>query len=630
MCGIVGWLAWDGLPDVQLVRQMMDRMVHRGPDAEGLAQEGPVVLGHRRLSVIDTRHSNDQPLYDRTGDYVIVFNGEIYNFRELRRTLESTGSSFKTDGDTEVILESYKAWGAECVERFVGMFALAIWDGPANRLFLARDRLGEKPLFYAEPAPGQLLFASEPRVLTLDRRIGRRVDPLGLAQYLAINYTLGERSLYCGIRRLPPATTMIVERDRAPAVRRYWDLAAKFRSKREGLTLALAAEEVREAVDRAVQGQMISDVPLGAFLSGGIDSATVVAAMTRARHTSHVRTFSTGFAHATFSELEQARETAQVLSVDHADETLDAGTEDIMASVVRAADEPLADGSFLPMYYLARFARSSVTVALSGDGGDECFGGYETYRADVLHGQLHGLPRWLLSMTHGIVDRYWPVSFSKVSFDFKLRRFLAGLRLPPARAHFSWRQIASRAELLELMQPSWAADVLAEDNDPFQAFAEHHEEVKDCHFLDQAMYVDMKTWLPDDILVKVDRATMAHSLEARAPFLDHRLVELAAQLPVHFKVRGRESKRILRLSQEARLPRRVLARRKQGFNAPLTQWLNGPLREPAREILNDRKLGEWFRPDAVNRLWQDQLAGRRDHGFKLFGLMCFGLWLNQT
>jgi len=610
---------------------MTDRLAHRGPDAGGVCVIGPVALGHRRLSVIDLSEANNQPFLDASGTVAIVFNGEIYNFREIRAALEAAGAVFRTSGDTEVIVEAYKRWGTACLDRFNGMFAFAIWDTRTQRLFLARDRLGEKPLYVAALPGGGLAFASEPRALREHPRVSGSVDPVSLGHYLALNYTIGERTLYAGVRRLAPAHYLVTGPGQAPVIRRYWDLAAAFRDKREFASEAAAAEELGELIDDCVRLRLVSDVPLGAFLSGGVDSSAVVSAMARLLPPAQVHTFSMGFGEPSFDEMDVARAVARHFGLDHKDELAQGTPAESLEAIVRAADEPLADSSVVPTYYLARFARRHVTVALSGDGGDECFAGYETYVADRLHRALRWLPGPVVGGVSRAADALLPVSLSKVSLDYKIRHFLAGLQLPFPRAHASWRNIFSTHERDSLMQPHWRDALVRErDADPFLEFERHFREVSDMHYLDQGSYVDIKTWLPDDILVKVDRATMAHSLEARAPLLDHRLVEFAARLPPEWKLRGFSKKHLLRLSQRQRVPAWVLNRKKQGFNAPVTQWLMGPLRELARDALSSRDMAEWFRPQAMETLWKEQDAGRRDNGLKLFGLLTVALWIRAT
>ena len=630
MCGIAGWLSWTEPPDAAVVARMCDALAHRGPDAAGLEDLGPLVLGHRRLSVIDVAERSNQPMFDHARRYAIAYNGELYNYRELRRELEADGARFLTASDTEVVLEAYKAWGSACLERFNGMFALALWDIARRCLFLARDRAGEKPLYYAPFPGGGLAFASEPGALLLHPGVSRGVDPLALNQYLAFNYTLGESCMARGVRRLPPAHFMLAGAGTGLAPRRYWDLAGAFREKRRFVSEDEAAEALGALIDDAVRLRMVSDVPLGAFLSGGIDSATVVAAMTRQGEASRVRTFTVGFDETGFDEVPAARRVAGFLGVDHSDATLHPLSDELRAALAAAAAEPLADSSSLPTWLLSRFARQRVTVALSGDGGDECFAGYPTYAADRLRRMLGWMPRWCARGMQRSAERLLPASFSKVGYDEKLRRFAAGFALDAQRAHCTWRIIFDAEERAALLRPDAATALQGGEADPFAPFDSHFAEVSDCDFLDQAMYVDIKTWLPDDILAKVDRASMAHSLEVRAPLLDHRLMEFAASLPVAWKMRGLRGKRLLRLAQTARLPRETVQAGKRGFNAPVSHWLGGPLLDFAREALGQRLVQEWIEPRAMERLLNEHASRRRDHGLKLLGLIGFALWLQDS
>ena len=627
MCGIAGILSWDRAVDQAVLGAMTDRLTHRGPDAGGRWAQGPIGLGHRRLSIIDTSAGNNQPLWDAAGEMVIAFNGEIYNFAELKRELLGLGASFRTNGDTEVILAAYRHWGEACLQRFNGMFAFAIWDTRRRQLFLARDRLGEKPLYYVELPQHGLVFASEPRALRAHPAVSREVDPVGLAHYLTHNYALG-RGLMQGLRRLAPGHYLLCTEGRALTPTSYWDLAAAYRGKRRFASEQAAAEELLALLDDATRLRLVSDVPLGAFLSGGVDSSAIAAAMARSLPAAQVHTFSMGFGVPSFDEVDQARLVAQHLGLDHRERVAEAEAAETIRAMVWAADEPLADTSFIPTYRLAAFAREHVTVALSGDGADECLAGYETYAADRLHRALGWLPGPLARGLWRTADRLLPVSFSKVSLDYKLRHFLAALHLPLARAHASWRNIVQPDQRAALMQPAWRELLATEAADTFSDVAQHVAAVADCHWIDQANYVDIKTWLADDILVKVDRATMAHGLEARPPFLDHRFVELTAALPPHWKLKGLRKKHLLRQALRGRLPDSVLFGPKRGFNAPVSQWLAGPLRGFAQDALTSPRLRDFIRPDAVEQLWREHDARLRDHGLKLFGLVCLALWLD--
>lgn len=601
-------------------------IAHRGPDAEGVV-DTPHAFGHRRLAVIDLSPDANQPMWDTRRELLIVYNGELYNFRELRQTLQGDGIRFRTSSDTEVILEAYRRWGVECLTRFNGMFAFGLWDERRQSLLLARDRTGEKPLFYQPLADG-VVFASELNALRLHPKVSRALDPAALGQFLTFNYVLAPSCLQAGVRKLEPAHYLLVERGRTPAPVCYWDLAPHFRQKRRFASEAEASEALLAVLDQAVSRRLVSDVPLGAFLSGGVDSSAIVASMA-ANGGGHHETFSIGFSEDTYDERAFARTAAAAIGVTrHHEQVVSADMAEALPVIVRAADEPMADTSIIPVYYLARFARQHVTVCLSGDGGDETLGGYETYRADRLWHAARWVPGPLTRTAQHIVDRWLPVSFDKVGLDYKMRQFLRGQALPFARAHASWRLIFDAAEREQLVRPEHHRAVLGPD--PFAVFERRHAEVRDCHYLDQAMYTDIKTWLADDILVKVDRMTMAHGLEARAPMLDHEFVEFAASLAPDLKVRGATTKYLLKRSQEGRVPASLVHRRKQGFNAPVSHWFAGPLQELGRAATAPRVLGEWLEPAAVERLWDEHSARRADHGFKLFGLVCLGLWMQQA
>ncbi|WP_096700270.1 asparagine synthase (glutamine-hydrolyzing) [Magnetospirillum sp. 15-1] len=628
MCGITGWLSWGHPPAPEIVAAMNDRIIHRGPNAGAVASLGPVVLGHRRLSVIDLSDAANQPMTDSDGRLTIAFNGEIYNFRELRDRLAVLGHTFRTQSDTEVLLAAYRQWDLDFLEHLNGMFAFALWDAQHRRLVLARDRLGEKPLFYTSDGQGGLVFASEIKALRAHPAVGAQVDPRALGQFLSLNYTLTDSCLLAGVSKLPPAHYMVVEAGTAPRIFRYWDLAAHFRDKGRHTSERRATEELLALLDDSVRLRMVSDVPLGAFLSGGIDSSSIVAAMARHNRADLVHTFSIGFSEASFSEVPKARAMAATLGVSHHDRIVDVDMARDLQRIVHFGDEPMADSSLIPIYYLAAFAREKVTVALSGDGGDEILAGYETYAADRIRHLSGWVPAMFSRTALRMMDRLWRPSLGKVSLDYKLRRFLKGHALPPDQAHYFWRGIFDDDEKAALIAADRSQAVLADN--PYDGFAAHADELAGCHYLDRAMYVDIKTWLPEDILVKVDRATMAHALESRAPFLDHRLVEFAASLPVEWKMKGFRKKHLLKESQRGRLPDATLDQRKEGFNAPVSHWLLGGLKELSADITHGAVLGQWVRPEAVDRLWADHHSGRRDNGLRLFGLTCLGLWLEEV
>lgn len=630
MCGIAGFVSGTGqAPDRDAVVAMTRALAKRGPDAEGIVIDGPVAFGHRRLSVIDLSAASNQPMWDSTGRYLLVFNGEIYNFRAVREQLEALGHKFETSGDSEVLLAALKAWGPDALQHLIGMFAFAVWDKVDRSLFLARDRLGKKPLFFARVDHG-IAFASEPRALVAHPRISGTIEPTALAQYLRLNYVPCNRTLFSGVETLPPACFAVFQPGKDLRVARYWNLAAKFHDKRTFGSEHQAAEELRNLVDDAVRLRLVSDVPLGAFLSGGVDSSTILASMLQQRDPSSVYTFSSGFLEDSFDESHLAQALAERFGAVHRTQVLDTRSLELLPAIVATAAEPLADTSALPMYFLSRFTRDHVTVALSGDGGDECFAGYETYVADKLHRIASHMPRAMRLRFPALLDRLLPVDHRKVGWPEKLRRFSSALAMDPKAAHASWRDIFAENELASIMQPHWRQQTLARDEQSLFAeyFGAHFEDVEGCDPLDQASYVDIKTWLADDILVKADRMSMAHSLEVRCPLLDHRIVEFAAQLPPEFKLRGFSKKHSLRLSQRGRVPDTVLDRPKRGFNAPISHWIVGPLRQLCQDTLYSSQMEYWFQLDEIRRLWKEHEEKRRDNGLKIFGLLTVGLFLN--
>ncbi len=625
MCGIAGHLSFHEPPDAALVARMTACLAHRGPDGSGVDTAGPIALGHRRLAVIDLSAAANQPMTTVSGDLRVVFNGEIYNFGDLRRELAAAGATFRTRSDTEVILEAYRHWGVESLNRFNGMFALALWDEPRQTLLLARDRLGKKPLFYRSLPAGGVIFASELKALCQDRSFERRLNPRALSQYLSLNYTLTSDAILDGVIKLAPSHYALCRSDAAPQPRQYWDLASHFRRATSYRTLDDAADALRTLIDNSVKIRMLSDVPLGVFLSGGLDSSTLAASMCQSAPAKDVHSFSMGFAERSYSELEEAKATADILGIDHSAATTTADVAALLPQMVYHGDEPFADTSAIPMFLLSEFARRHVTVCLTGDGGDEVFGGYDTYVADQLHHLGQRLPTAIPAAAEAMVRRFLPVSHDRVSVDYRIRQFLAGHRLTPARAHYHWRTIFSEEQKRELLQPHvWAQVSL---HDPATEFERFDRELDGVHYLNRAAYVDIKTWLADDILVKADRTSMAHGLELRAPLLDYRIVEFAASLPVSWKIRGLSKKRILRHSQRSRLPEAVLKRRKQGFNAPVSHWLLGTFRKEFERLTTDPPGAPLFNRGYVERLWREHAARTADHGHRLLGLINLQLWL---
>jgi len=626
MCGFAGEFVFAGpaRADLNLAEAMAGRLAHRGPDQVGsfLSPDGRCAIGFRRLAVIDPPLSR-QPMAAEDASAVVAFNGEIYNFRELREELTRAGAAFRTRGDTEVLLALWRDRGADMLEALEGMFAFAIYDA-AGRLFLARDRLGQKPLWYAVLSE-RIVFASEAKALLRHPRVGREVDPSAVGMYLTLGYVPAPRSIWRDLKKLPPGCCMLVD-GAAPEPRRYWELPERT----EPVARAQAVERVRSAVSAAVARRMVSDVPLGALLSGGVDSSIVAALMCRAAGDGgSVKTFTAGFAAGEFDERPFAAEVARHLGTDHRELLIQpAGAAELLEDLVGQYDEPFADSSALPTYLICRAAREHVTVALTGDGGDEAFGGYDRYRAMRL-AETMGPGAWAAAkLAAGVVGIFAPQDERS-----RLRRFVRfaeALDEVPAMRYLAYRRLFSPEQLSALLERDFARS--ARIDAPAEWFCELYERGD---FADEVAYAqahDLRTYLPDDLLVKADIASMACSLELRSPMLDHGVVSLGLSLPAELKLRGRRGKAILREAFADLLPAGVFSRPKRGFGAPVDRWLRETLLEVLRETLLDGALvrrGWMWRP-ALEGMIEDHRTGRADHRHRLWALLWLGRWLERN
>jgi len=625
VCGIVGNILAraDRRPDPAVLQRMNERLAHRGPDDEGILVQGPAGLAMRRLKIIDLA-TGHQPMAGEGRRVWVVFNGEIYNYRELGANLAARGHTFTTHSDTEVIVHGYEDRGLASLDDLEGMFAFAIWDAPARTLVLARDRLGIKPLYYAV-LPDQIVFASELRALVEHPAVERTLDLTALSRYLAHEYVPAPHSIFRGVRKLA-AGHWLTYSDGRVKVEPYWDV--RFQGDR-AMGEADAVEALRAVLDLSVRQHLVSDVPLGVFLSGGIDSSAVAALA--ARHLpGRLKTFSIGFEDPSFDETAYARSVARGLDADHHEEILGPRAAlDLVARLPELLDEPLGDASLLPTFLLSRFTRRSVTVALSGDGGDELFAGYPTYQAHRLARALELVPRWVRQrLVRPVVERL-PVSLDDLSFDFRLKRFLEGMDFAPVERHAAWLGAFTPAEQRAL----FTSDALArmEMEPSYAAFHEMLTHAPSASGLERMLYLDLKGYLGEGVLTKVDRASMVCSLEVRLPLLDRRVVELAASLPMRLKLRGLTTKYVLKRALSGVLPRAILERRKKGFGVPLARWFRADLapllRDAcARDVVCRAGL---FRPEAVERLIGEHAAGRRDHRKKLYTLLAFQLWASR-
>jgi asparagine synthase (glutamine-hydrolysing) len=620
MCGIAGRFNYDPLRPVDrdVLAAMTDVIAHRGPDAAGYHVAPGIGLGHRRLSIIDLS-TGDQPLSNEDGTVWTVFNGEIYNFAEVRAELASRGHRFRTGSDTEVIVHGYEEWGERCVERFRGMFAFAIWDSRRRRLVLVRDRLGVKPLYYTELPGRGVVFGSELKSLVEDPDVTRDWRPEAIDAYLTLLYIPAPMTVYRGIQKLPPAHVLVAENGSVRTFR-YWDLAFT------GDGDPTREEEYLERLDallrESVALRQVSDVPLGAFLSGGIDSTAVVAYMVDTSPRPPI-TISVGFDHAAYDELAHARQVAGHLGCDFHERTVTPDVASLLPKLAWHFDEPFADSSAVPTYYVSKAARELVTVALSGDGGDELWAGYSRHRVDALEHRVRnrlGVAR----PAAGWLGRVLPLGV-------KGARALRHVAYDPDHAYalkHAYGMFEPDAKS-RLYSHDFAAATAA--SDPFVTFRDIYRRCASTHALDRALYTDVHTYMVDDILTKVDRMSMAVSLEAREPLLDHKLLEFAASVPPSLKLRDGRSKYLLRKVIARQVPPGIVERRKHGFEAPVGEWLRGPLAPLADSLLADGRLRGrgLFNDREVTRLWTEHRTGRADHRHRLWQLIMLELWFRQ-
>lgn len=571
MCGIAGIVNWNNHEDESSIQKMCDAIAHRGPDHAGYLNLPEVKLGHRRLSIIDLSSSASQPMQDANARYQIVFNGEIYNYQEIKNELLLKGYRFNNNSDTEVVLNAYAEWGKECLNKFNGMFAIAIWDTKNKTLFIARDRFGKKPFYYTFLPNNTFLFASEISALLTHPMVSKEIDMEAVNCYLSIGYILAPLSIYKSIKKFPAASYATLSNDgKSFQAHSYWDYSGHL-SKPKISNFSEIKESLKQHILNAVKYRLISDVPVGAFLSGGVDSSSIVAAV-RKQHNKELCTFSIGFDRESYNEINEAREIATLFHTNHYDELLNVeNSKELILQSIDLFDEPFSDNSLIPMYKVSELASKHVKVVLSGDGADELFGGYITYKADGYYQKYKIMPGVLRNLAYNLVKNNKINEQQKIGFQYKMRQFLQGAKADYPTAHYSWRLIFPPEIRQRIMGDQYKE--LIYDTDPLIAFKKHFEKVKHLHWLDQALYVDAMTWLTDDILVKVDRTTMKHGLEARAPYLDVNLVEYAATINPLLKLNKGVTKYILKEALTDWLPQSTLYRKKSGFNAPVGSWI---------------------------------------------------------
>lgn len=634
MCGICGVLHLDGERDVSeaLVRRMSAAQAHRGPDDGGFHGDRGVGLGFCRLAILDLTPAGHQPMTNEDGSVWLVFNGEIYNFQEVIPALEQAGHRFRSRSDSEVIIHAYEEWGIDCLQRFNGMFAFAIWDSRKCEVFIARDRLGVKPLYYWSDGAA-FVFGSELKAVLAHPAVPRELDHRALQAFLTYEYVPAPASIFTGIHKLPAGHFLHLKLDGTDEGKRtgdwlprqYWDVHYQMETTSHR-SVDDYADELRSLLRAAVARRMISDVPLGAFLSGGIDSSVIVALMSEVS-SEQPKTFSIGFAEQTFNELGYAEIVARHFDTDHHVAILRPNANDLMHTIADYLDEPFADASALPTYLVSKTARQHVTVALSGDAGDELFAGYDWYRAQRFAGMtVDRLSPGIRQRLRDYAARI-PPSAQKKGLRNILRRLLEGVSLPAEMQHIRWQTFSHQADLDDLLLNP--VDMFGGGIDPefLGLFAASGSQRP----LDQQQYADIKRYLADDILFKVDRMSMATSLEARGPFLDYTLVEFAAKVPPALRLRGMDGKYLLKYAMRGILPDEILHRPKLGFNIPYKNWLRTDLRDLMGDALAPDRLQRQgiFQVATVQRLVDEHLGGSRDHAHRLWPLLMFQLWADR-
>lgn len=621
MCGITGFISTDDGAEV-LRSELLDRMcgsiIHRGPDEQGMMVHGRAALGMRRLSIIDVK-SGQQPIFAANGDLAIVYNGEIYNFQDVREELVKLGHQFRTNSDTEVVIHAYQQFGEACLEKLRGMFAFAIWDQRDESLFIARDRVGKKPLFHSLLDSGEFVFGSELKTL-LVHGIKREVDLAALDAYLAFGYIPEEFCILKGVKKLPPGHFLRFKNG-SVTTKRYWDfdLTRSDRTRSEDEWV----EELRSKIAEAVKIRLISEVPLGAFLSGGIDSSTIVATMAKLSNRP-VKTFSIGFHEDSFDELKYARIAAKEFGTDHHEFIVTPNLFDLVGEIVWHFDEPFADQSSLPTYMLSKMAREHVTVVLSGDGGDELFAGYERYVVDQARDKFAAVPK---AIRRGLLRR---VS-AALPHGARGKNFLHNVSLDSIDRYIDSVSAFNGPRKKLLYSRDLLASLNGEASAGQKVFRDHGSALGLPDAVARMLYLDSKTYLPGDILTKVDRMTMANSLEARVPLLDHELIELVASIPSSLKMKGTETKYIMKKAMEGIVPNEILYRKKQGFGVPVGKWINDQLRDKINDDLSDaRTVGRgYFKRSHINTLLSEHASGRRDHSNSLWMLWMLELWFRR-
>ena len=620
MCGIAGFKRSFYIENPEsLLTAMGNVIAYRGPDASGVFVDDCIGMVHRRLSILDLSPQGNQPMFSADDRYVIVFNGEIYNFQELREDLHQAGTVFRTRTDTEVLLELYSHKGKDFLPSLNGMFAFVIWDKEQRELFIARDRVGKKPLYYYFDGNGHFAFASEIKSLLQLPYVTREVEPTAICDFLKYQYIPSPKTIFKNIYKLPPASSISLTETGDPVVESFWPLEF---TPNPGINEESAVEELMELLEDATRLRMVADVPLGAFLSGGVDSSAVVALMAKAS-SDPVRTCSIGFDDPDEDESVYAAEVAQMFNTTHHEFRVTEDVSKTVALLPRFFDEPFADSSAVPTYHVSQLARKAVTVALAGDGGDENFAGYAKYAVELKEQLVrHSVPKFFLQLINRMCgDSYHPL--------LKKGRSLTGSALlPPDKAFYISNSHIEDSCLNNVLSSD--IRMLTQAYDPSEHISRHWNALANQEHVARMLYTDIKTYLPDDILVKVDRMSMAHSLEVRAPFLDYRIIEFAAALPADFKIKGEQKKVLLKKAFSRLLPEHILQRKKHGFSVPLANWFRADIKPFAESaLLETPALASFFDLGYIRKLWSEHQTGLRDHGTVLWSLLMFALWQKE-
>jgi len=620
MCGICGIINKNGSEvNYDILEKMTRVLKHRGDNAWGLKILNNAGFGHQRLSILDLSDKANQPMSSDDKRYWIVFNGEIYNFQSIKKELEKY-YIFKTTSDTEVVLYSWIHWGKNCLEKFNGMFAFAIWDSVEKKLYCIRDRLGVKPFFYYE-GNDLFIFASEIKSILLHPEVKKEIDIKGLSDYLSLGYITGEKTIFKNIKKLLPGRFLKLDNNGEKNIERYWDIRGHFRKKHSGSI----EDNIKTLLENAVKLRLVSDVDIGFFLSGGIDSSAVM--KFAARHYNNPVAYSLGFHEESYSELPYVEKFTNELGIKKHITIFSPPGEDFLKKLMWFYDQPFGDTSCVPTFQLCKFASEKVKVVLSGDGGDEMFGGYETNRADLMaHYGYNNIPLWkyILKMFSKCIN-LMPADFSKVSTDYKLKQFLNYGHLPLIKAHYSWRLLFNDREKEKLLNQDITNSL--SEYDSFSYFDELASEAEEYNPFQKIIYIDFNTWLSDDILTKVDTAGMAHSLEIRSPFLDRYVIEYAVSIPENYKFDLFNTKKILKKSLSEELPDYIIKRKKEGFNSPVALWILNDLNELFIKTINNKTFKEFFpNTDYIKLLLDEHRMKKKDRGFSLWALFMFGLW----